>query len=226
MAAPSSLATQISNHLASRSLFPTQLWLLNFLSTQKATTPIPALKQTALFRLLASDIIQSLQSTSGTLFPSDITNAEIIERRITGPVPVQVLSVEDIGRSRWGQVEDIEAAERGETTKGREVVRVVPGEEGLSDPTGDSSGPHKLTVQDAKGTTAYAFEMATVQGLGLNMNIGLKLLLTNVTAARGVLLLEPSCVVILGGKIDNLHKTWKDGRKDSLKVAVGSVRDE
>lgn len=226
MAAPSSLASQISNHLVSKSLVPTPAWLHNFLSTQKATTPLPALKQTALFRLLASDITTSLQTNSGALFPSDVTNSEIVERRIEGPIPAQVLDIEDIGRSRWSQVEDIEAAERGETTKGREVVRVVPGEEGLSDPSAGSSSPHKLLLQDTKGSRAYGFEMAAVENLSLSMNIGSKLLLRNVVVARGVLLLEPSCVTFLGGKIDALQKAWKERRKSELKATVEAGRNE
>ena len=224
MAAPTSLATQITNHLASKSLIPTPVWLNSFLATQKATTPLPALKQTALFRLLASDITKSLQSNPNSLLPTHVANAEIQERRIAGPIPVQVLDVEDIGRSRWSQVEAIEAAECGETTKGRKVIRVVQGEEGLSDPSAGSNGPHKLLLQDANDTRAYGFELSAVEGLGLSMNIGAKLLLKDVVVARGVMLLEPGCVTILGGKVESLHKAWKEGRKAALKATVEAGR--
>lgn len=216
------LASQIVSHLALKNLYPTQAWLNAFLATQKPTTPLPALKQTAMFRLLASDITTSLQSTPASVFPSDILNMEIKERTLTGPIPVMVLDVEDVGRSRWSQVEGIEAMERGEMTKGREVVRVVAGEEGLQGPGGGSGsddgggGPCKLLLCDAKGVRVFAFEVVGVEGLGLKMKIGAKMVLKGATVARGVVLLDPSCATILGGKVEELHKKWKEGRKARL----------
>ena len=192
------------------------------MSTQKTTIALAALKQTALFRLLASDITSSLQSTATSIFPQDILNAQIQERKLVGPIPVQVLDVEDIGHSRWSQIEAIEAAERGETTKGREIIRVVPTEEGTSDPEAVSAnGPHKLLVQDAKGVRMYGFELSKVDGISLSMDIGSKLLLKNVLVTRGVLLLEPGNVTLVGGKIENFHKAWKEGRKAQLKETIG-----
>lgn len=152
-------------------------------------------------------------------------NAEIKERKLDGAIPVQVIDVEDVGRSRWSQVEAIESEERGETTKGREIVRVVPGEQGLSDPSEGSCGPHKLLVQDAAGTRVYCFELNAVEGVGLGVSIGSKLLLKSVTVARAVVLLTPEKVTVLGGKIDAWQKAWKEGRKEALKAAVHSARE-
>ena len=225
MAAATSLATQISNHLAAKSLHANPAWLNSFLSSQRPTTPLPALKQTALFRLLASDITKSLQRLPTSTFPADILNAEIKERKLSNAIPVQVIDVEDVGRSRWSQIEAIESEERGETTKGRETIRVVPGEQGLSDPSEGSSGPHKLLVQDAAGVRMYCFELNTVEGVGLAMGIGSKLLLRNVTVARAVVLLAPESVTVLGGKIDAWQKAWKDGRKEALSAIVHAARE-
>lgn len=176
---------------------------------------------------------------------------------------VQVLDVEDIGRSRWSQLEDIEAAERGETTKGREIIRVVqplddgggggPGDRGDGVATGArttggggatrgggaagsastsagsgnansfqaiSTGPHRLVLQDVNGCRVYGLEVSPVSGVSLSMNIGVKMLLRNVTVARAVLLLDPNCVTILGGKIDNLAKAWREGRKSRLSAGL------
>lgn len=137
------------------------------------------------------------------------------------------MDIEDIGCSRWSQIEAIEAAERGETTKGREIIRVVPGEDGLATDTeatvAEKGGPHKLLLQDAKGARVYGFELSPVEGVGLNMSIGAKLVLKNVVVARGVILLEPATVSLLGGKVEAAHKLWKDGRKARLKASVGAV---
>lgn len=147
---------------------------------------------------------------------------------------MQVLGVEDMGRSRWEQVEAIEALERGEGTKGREIIRVVAGEDGADGDGGDGGGgregsvgagggPYKLLVQDATGTRAYAIELERVQGVGVGMSIGCKMALRDVVVARGVVLLEPGTVVCLGGKIEGLHKAWRENRKAELKAAVGVV---
>ena len=147
-----------------------------------------------------------------------------------GPIAVQVLDIEDIGRSRWSQVEALEAQERGETTKGREVVRVLPAEDGEGGAAGaaagaaggsGSSGPHKLLLQDAKGTKVYGLEMRDVQGVNVSMSIGAKLVLRDFEVARGVILLEPRCVEVLGGKVDAWDRKWREERKKVLKEKAG-----
>ena len=223
MSQPSTLAVQISTQLTcTKCLTPTSSWLSTFLATQKPTTPLPALTQTALFRVLASDITTSLVSTSSNCFPSDVHNASIKERRFPGPVVAQVLAVEDMSKSRWEQIEAIEALERGEGTKGREVIRVAALEENGDVDAGvtKSGGPHKLLLQDAKGTRVYGIELRGVESVGLGMNIGSKMVLKNVTVARGVVLLEPTSTTMLGGKIEALHKAWKENRKTELKAAI------
>ena len=217
------LATQISAQLTStKCLTPTQNWLSAFILTQRPAIPLPALTQTALFRLLASDITTTLLSSASNCFPSDVHNATIKERRVNGPIVAQVLGVEDMSRSRWEQVEAIEALERGEGTKGREIIRVPPPEEDAETNAklNRGGGPHKLLLQDVKGTRAYGIELKGVEGVGLGMSIGCKLVLKNVVVARGILLLEPATTTMLGGKIEALHKTWKENRKAELKAAI------
>lgn len=54
-------AQQISAHLQeTKSLHPNPTWLASFLASQRPNTPLPALVQTAKFRLLASDITSTL----------------------------------------------------------------------------------------------------------------------------------------------------------------------
>lgn len=217
------IATQIATQLkTSKSLNPNTAWLTAFLTTQKSTTPLPALTSTALFRLLASDITQTLERTAKCCLPSDIKNIDIKERRLSGPIVVQVLGVDDMSKSRWEQIEAIEALERGEGTKGREIIRLPLAEE--EDNAGTSvqkgGGPHKLLLQDAQGSRVYGIEFKDVEGVGLGMNIGCKLVLKGSLIARGILLLEPGTTSLLGGKIEVLHKAWKDNRKRDLKAAI------
>ncbi len=143
-----------------------------------------------------------------------------------GPVVVQLLGIEDMGKSRWEQVEAIEALERGEGTKGREIIRVAATEGDDDDGSSGAvvgkggGGPHKLSLQDARGTGVYGIELKGIEGVGLGMSIGCKMVLKNVPVARGVLLLEPANTTILGGKIEALHRAWKENRKAELKAAI------
>ena len=223
MSQPSALAAQISAQLTStKCLTPKPNWLSAFLLSQRTTTPLLALTQTALFRLLASNITTSLATSPTTSFPANVHDAGVKERRLKGPVVAQVLAVEDMSKSRWEQIEAIEALERGEGTRGREIVRVAPVEENedANASVNRSGGPHKLLLQDVQGVQVYGIELKGVDGVGLGMSIGCKILLKNITIARGVVLLEPSTTTMLGGKIEELHKAWKENRKAELKAAI------
>ncbi|KAI4276816.1 MAG: hypothetical protein L6R38_005575 [Xanthoria sp. 2 TBL-2021] len=221
---PSHLATQLATQLANtKNLHPTQQWLTAFMSTQKPTTPLPALTQTALFRLLSSDITTSLASdVPNCILPPDIHNVNVKECRLQGPVVVQLLGIEDMSKSRWEQIEAIEALERGEGTKGREIIRVTATE--ADDDSGavvnKGGGPHKLSLQDARGTGIYGIELRDIKGVRLGMSIGCKMVLKNLLVARGVLLMEPANTTILGGKIEALHRAWKENRKVQLKAEI------
>lgn len=225
------LTAELTQHLNSRHLYPTTAWLRSFVSGTRPNTPLPALKQTAVFRLLATDITQSLDPSTQSIFPQDILNARTQSRIVAGPIICQVLDIEDIGLSRWAQVEQIEAKERGETTKGREIVRVVEDENegGAVAPAVNSKGPFKLLLQDAKGATIYAVDLRGIEGVNTGMSMGTKFLLRNTDVRRAVAMLEPGNVQVLGGKIDALEKAWRDGRKDRLIEAAklaGTVQND
>ncbi|KAI5248760.1 hypothetical protein E4T42_05520 [Aureobasidium subglaciale] len=221
----------IKTFLDSKGLSATPAWIDSFVTSSRQGLPTPALQKTALFRILASDLTSSIKATSTNTLPPNALSPTVKEIRVQDAVPLQVLDIEDIGRSAWSQVEAIEAQERGETTKGREVIRVVPGEE--ADPLRDgtlpipkSSGPHKLLLQDAKGTKIYGFEVTDVDGIDLNLGIGAKLILKNMTIARGVILLDPNSTQLLGGKVEVWDKAWRSGRKECLKSKVGPREEE
>lgn len=221
------LLNELTSHFNVRHLHPTPIWLQSFISTVRPNTPLQATKSTAVFRLLATDITTSLAQPSSTVFPRDVLTGTSQSRYVAGPIVCQVLDIEDIGHSCWSQVESIEAKERGETTKGREIVRVLPGEndDGPAPPTVESKGPFKLLLQDAKGVKVYALDLRGIEGLGMGMTMGVKLVLRNCDVRRGVVMLEPGCVQILGGKIEALDKAWKEGKKTRLINAANSGRD-
>ncbi|RAK91892.1 DUF1767-domain-containing protein [Aspergillus costaricaensis CBS 115574] len=223
-----------TNLLTTKSLPVSPTWLTTFLTstTTSRTIPLSALTQTALFRILTSDIRDSLSATNpSTLLPVDIFDPTIQERRLNGPIPLQVLDIEDIGTSLWSQVEAIERVERGEAIRGREIVRTVNvGEDSeaaaaennsnnnnAASGGGDSNGPHRLILQDAAGTRAVGVEFAKVNGIGLGkLAIGAKVVVRDVTVARGLVMLTPESCVVLGGKIEGLDVQWREGRKERL----------
>ena len=223
MSSSSTILSQVYNQLAStKNLHPTQAWLSSFIQSQKSTTTVSALVLSAGFRLLASDLTQSLDKAASPCLPIDVTNANVKERHVPGPVMVQVLGVEDLSKSRWEQVEAIEALERGEGTKGREIIRVTetPEDDRTGECTSKSGGPHKILLQDVRGTKVYGMELRQVNGIGLGMAIGSKIYLRNVAVARGMLLLDSESTTHLGGRIDTLNEAWKKGRKEELKAAI------
>ena len=50
--------------------------------------------------------------------------------------------------------------------------------------------------------------------------MGIKLVLRNVDVRRGVVMLEPGSVQVVGGKLEALDKAWKEGRKERLMNAA------
>lgn len=220
------LAHDLTAHLTRKGLPPSPTWLTTHLPTLLArpTTPLAAIQRTALFRLLATDITTALaHSPTANRLPPSVADGRITELTVPGPVAVQVLDVEDVGRSRWAQVEALEARARGEGTRGREVVQLAAeDEDGGGGGRGEGGGPHKVLLVDAAGTRVWGFELVAVEGVGVGkMGIGAKLVLRDVVVARGVVLLEPRSVTCLGGKVEGLDKAWREGRVERLKVAAG-----
>ncbi|KAI9743347.1 MAG: hypothetical protein M1818_003193 [Claussenomyces sp. TS43310] len=204
---------------------PSTQWLNALISSQRPNTPLTAVSATAKVRLLSSDITAAnLLDASAESFPPNLTNPAVKECKLSKTIFVQLLGIEDLSRSRWDQIEAIEAFERGEGNRGREIVRVVAAEDGENGqpvlPPVLGGGPHQLVLQDAKGQRVFALELKTVAKVGLGMGIGTKIMLKGVTVARGMVLLEPATAVVLGGKIEALHKNWTANRKKELMQTI------
>lgn len=237
--------TQITAHIENTKSLPVSpSWLETFLSSNSnsnssRTIPVSALTQTAIFRILTSNIQETLSATPNSLLPVDISDTTVQERRVVGPIPVQVLDIEDIGTSLWSQVEGIERIERGEAIRGREIVRTVSVDADPDDRTANTAtsglaesgstgfGPHRLIVQDVAGTKAVAIEMQRIEGITVEkLAIGAKMVLHNVTVARGMVLLTPTCVTMLGGKIESQDRVWREGRKLRLLRRIDEIEGE
>ena len=195
-----------------------QPWLSTFLASQLSRSasststapppPLPALTSTAHIRFLHSDLTSSLNSDAlsreGLLLPQNVNDVNVKERGVITQRPneptskgivVQVLDIQDIGSSKWSQVESLDRIAAGEEVRGREVIRVVDvdaHERGVDGPGGGpggastatrtgtgatganrtktTSGPHKLLLQDSHGTTVSAFELETVPKIGIGMH--------------------------------------------------------
>ncbi|KAK1831258.1 hypothetical protein QBC39DRAFT_408615 [Podospora conica] len=227
-----SLAQTLQTALLPTSLpLPSLPWLQhNVLPTRNPPPPLASLLATARTRLLALDLttpglIDAAYAAAHQLPRAQINHAEVDGvARLQRDVVVQVLDVENLSRSRWEQVEELEALERGEGTRGREVVRVEATPAGDEDlPTaGDSKATHRLVLQDCVGQRVFAVELARVERVGVGRtSIGEKMMLKKGTKiARGVVLLEGGLCQVIGGKVEEWHKEWTKERVAKLKGAV------
>lgn len=136
---------------------------------------------------------------------------------------MQILDIIDVTESLNETLTHIEMVSRKEMKRGKEIIRVVPSEDGGDVATAASRGgrgTYKLHLEDASGRRVWAFELSPIEGVKISMNIGAKLVLTSCVVARGVILLEPKTCTVLGGKVDELMKAWTKGREETAKKAI------
>ncbi|KAF4440751.1 RecQ-mediated genome instability protein 1 [Fusarium austroafricanum] len=220
---------------------PSATFLNSLITARSPPPPLLSLLATAKARLLAADLTSSTIINTSALqsFPVDLDSTESREKRLPRPVHVQVLDVENLTLSRWEQVEEMEAVARGETTRGREVIRVTAEDDDQDNTDGQTQRPaenqnttgpkpasknatHRLVLQDCKGAKLFALELRRFDGIGVGKTqIGEKILLkAGTVVARGMILLEPDKCIMLGGKIETWQKTWVDGRLTRLKEEI------
>ena len=141
---PPDLATQLQSALRTHTLpTPSKDWLRGIVPNRIPPPPLASLIATARTRLLAADLttpgLLDPPYMASHLLPSAVINKpEIDSGRLANDVVVQVLDIENLSRSRWEQVEELEAIERGEQTRGREVIRLPVAREG--DEEGEEDG--------------------------------------------------------------------------------------
>lgn len=230
---------------------PSQAWLTTLINSRTPPPPLPSLTATARTRLLAADLttpnlLDPAYIASHSL-PSNLSDATVRQITLSHDICVQVLDMENLSKSRWSQVEELEALERGEGSKGREMVRLreegeEQGERGMTQAqtqstqgagraaatagAGSEKATHKLVLQDAKGQKIYGLELKKVDKIAIGkLNIGEKIMIKGgASVSRGVIMLEPSTCVVLGGKVDAWHKAWVEGRLARLKETTAANR--
>lgn len=210
---------------------------------------MPALVATVKARLLAADLTNpSIFEQTVLGFPQNLGNPEIRELKLPCDVLVQVLDIDNLSKSKWEQIEELEAIARGEQTRGREVIRLpTASAEDDEDPgtqsstaaptpagrgatgaasTASKTATHRLVLQDCKGQKVFGLEHKRIEKINIStLNIGEKILLRQgSTVARGNVLLEPSTCVIQGGRVEAWQKGWSEGRLARLREAVGDSR--
>ncbi|QPH10257.1 hypothetical protein C2857_001486 [Epichloe festucae Fl1] len=238
------LTTRLRTQITSQHLpCPSSSLLTSLTTTRSPPPPLPSLVATAKARLLACDLTTSdlIDASQLSPFPAEILNASNVkEVTLAQDVCVQILDLENLSLSRWEQIEELEAIERGERTRGRQVIRVTgdgDDRDGHGDASAASSRPppagpgrnatHRLVLQDRKGTRVYAVELKRMEGIGVaTTSIGCKMVVRAGTViARGTILLSPENCVLLGGKIDAWHDAWVVSRMARLREAVGAGAD-
>lgn len=256
---PPDLHNSVLTSLTSQSLpLPSHAWLTALLSSRtNPPPPLPSLTATARARLLAADLttpdLLDPSYTASHSLPPDIARPDVRSTTLARDVVLQVLDIENLSKSRWSQVEELEALARGEGTKGREIVRLPVGGEGEEEGEGErgvtqgtqatqgrtqtqgrlagagavpaaSTGTHKLVLQDCRGLKVSGLELKSVEKIAIGkLNIGEKILVkSGAKVSRGVIMLEPTTCVVLGGKVEAWHKAWVDGRLARLKEAANA----
>ncbi|KAI0534197.1 RecQ mediated genome instability protein Rmi1 [Xylaria digitata] len=154
---------QIRSGLQSQGLPPPSIaWIQTAMPNRTPLPPLPALIATVKTRFLAADLTNpALFDSPSPAFPSNASNPEIKEVKLTWDIPVQVLDIENLSKSKWEQVEELEAIARGEQTRGREVIRLPTGNEEDefavdSQPTQSINGAERPGFQGRGGSAASA----------------------------------------------------------------------
>ncbi|KAK0673648.1 hypothetical protein QBC41DRAFT_214798 [Cercophora samala] len=206
-----SLPHQLQTSLSTTPLpLPSIPFLTRLVTSRTPPPPFPSLLATTRARVLSSDITTDILDPSYThshSFPPDLPNPLTKSTSLPHDVAVQVLDIVNISKSKWEQVEELEAKARGEEKRGREVIRLPTGGDGDDADGGVGGGvdqgvttqggtqfrqereraeggggggkaTHKILFQDAKGGKVYGVELVRVEKFGVGQtNIGEKWIL-------------------------------------------------
>ncbi|KAF7943445.1 hypothetical protein EAE96_011371 [Botrytis aclada] len=257
---PSTLHKQLLHSLSASHLpLPSPTFLAPILTpstTHLSSLPsLPSLLATTRHRLLSTSLTTPHFLTPEThSLPPSLSNPLIKELLLPHDIPVQVLDISDLSRSKSDLLLDLEASRLGERTQGRSIIRVADESSSSSSALdlgssastqfphqnqnqtqnkstpSNSPGPFKLLLQDLTGATIYAFTSSPLQekiGLPPKMNIGCKILLQRGTQVhRGMVRLEPNTCIVLGGRVEGLDRAWREGWEGRLRESIEKEKGE
>ncbi|KAI1171702.1 hypothetical protein F4777DRAFT_42968 [Nemania sp. FL0916] len=127
---------------------PSLAWIQTAMPNRNPLPPLPALIATVKTRFLAADLTNpALFDAPSPAFPPNCSNPELKDVKLTWDIPVQVLDIENLSRSKWDQVEELESIARGEQTRGREIIRLPTAEE--DDGSADNGQATQATANGA-----------------------------------------------------------------------------
>ncbi|GAW26615.1 putative mediated genome instability protein rmi1 [Rosellinia necatrix] len=141
------LPEQIRSGFQSQGLpLPSVAWIQTAMPNRSPLPPLPALIATVKTRFLAADLTNpALFDSPSPAFPPNSGSPEVKEVKLVYDVPVQVLDIENLSKSKWEQAEELEAIARGEQSKGRQIIRL---------PTGDEADEFSVDGQPAQSTAS------------------------------------------------------------------------
>ncbi|CAK7244456.1 MAG: hypothetical protein STHCBS139747_005996 [Sporothrix thermara] len=171
-------ALQLRSALTSEQLpAPAQAWLQTIVAQQPPQQrTLPALVAAAKTRLLASDLtapsLFDMVSSPPPVFPRGLVGssaASVQETRLANDVVAQVVDLENLSQSRWQQVEALEAIERGEQKRGREIIRVSAGRDVANN---DDDGGDETAAVRTGSTGAVSASAAAASSTGTTTSSG------------------------------------------------------
>jgi hypothetical protein len=154
----------------------------------------------------------SVQQAYSRVIPTEILTER--DTTLAGTVLVQIIDIYDIAISKYRKLEILEETDSSNTDRLRRTITNVTDPSDQIQP--QNASLHKLVLQDSAGTLIYAIEYKKVAGLSEYSQLGCKLLLTNMKFQRGVALLEPDSVKVLGGSIPSMNVNRQQRRRDQL----------
>ncbi|KAF7912225.1 uncharacterized protein EAF01_001246 [Botrytis porri] len=199
---PSTLHKQLLHSLSTSHLpLPSPTFLHSILTpstTHLSSLPsLPSLLATTRHRLLSTSLTTpNFLSPETHSLPPSLSSPLIKESLLENDIPVQVLDIEDLSRSKSDLLLDLEAERLGERTQGRSIIRVADESSSSSSALdlgssastqhphqnqtqnqhksnpSHSPGPFKLHLQDLTGATIYAFTSALPTSSPLQDKIG------------------------------------------------------
>ncbi|KAI9643687.1 hypothetical protein NHQ30_008309 [Ciborinia camelliae] len=213
---------------------------------QPRPPPLAALIATTKHRILSTSLTTPsfLSRDQTPILPPNLRNPLVPESRLDRDIPVQVLDIQDIGRSKSELLLELLREKVGERISGREVIRVVDeiaaphldlGSSAstqhahVSAPPG-SRGPFKLLLQDRAGASIDAFTPHPMQmqkiGFPPVMYVGCKIILRRGTRVcrvwSGWRRTRVSC---WGGRVESLERGWREGLEERVRREVEGLRD-
>lgn len=182
-----SLQTQTLAHFATKQIHLSQTYIAALIAPLH-----PPLTPALLANLHTSFLNSSLQQSAApqSYLPPNIATQH--NAPLTGPTLVQVIHVQDIGKSRVAQLEALEKAIEEAGPEGRRVAE-LPAEEQEQedgDRDRDEENDHgrltvgggksicKLLLEDGRGTRVYGMETKPIEGVKVGMSLGCKVLLS------------------------------------------------